>query len=194
MNPAAPFLILEEFLAPEEMRRVRAHALRQERIFRQSRVVPRSGTAPAENLAYRKSRVLFELGPLRALFSNRLLHHLDYVRERLGVAPFEVRHVETQMTASNDGDLFRVHNDSTDAKAPSREITFVYFFHKEPRPFSGGELRIYGEAPQSWTITPEQNSTVLFHASRRHEVLPVACPSGAFADSRFTLNGWVHRR
>ncbi|WP_333783600.1 hypothetical protein [Nostoc sp. 'Peltigera malacea cyanobiont' DB3992] len=26
-----------------------------------------------------------------------------------------------------------------------------------------------------------------------HEVLPVNCPSQAFGDSRFTINGWVRR-
>jgi Rps23 Pro-64 3,4-dihydroxylase Tpa1-like proline 4-hydroxylase len=84
----------------------------------------------------------------------------------------------------------------------SREVTFVYFFHREPRQFSGGELRIYDSAPENHshramasyrTIVPEQNQLVLFASGLSHEITPVECPSGKFADSRFTVNGWLHK-
>lgn len=33
---------------------------------------------------------------------------------------------------------------------------------------------------------------IIFFLSRyMHEVLPVKCPSRNFADSRFTINGWI---
>jgi Rps23 Pro-64 3,4-dihydroxylase Tpa1-like proline 4-hydroxylase len=38
-----------------------------------------------------------------------------------------------------------------------------------------------------------QNQIVFFPSETLHEVLPVECPSGEFADSRFTVNGWLHR-
>ena len=109
---------------------------------------------------------------------------------------------ESQLTASNDGDYFRVHNDNSQANWPSREITYVYFFHREPRAFSGGELVLYNSCEDSGVpepvaarkrITPEQNTIVFFNSSVLHEVTPVRCPSQRFADSRFTLNGWLHR-
>jgi SM-20-related protein len=34
---------------------------------------------------------------------------------------------------------------------------------------------------------------VVFPSRYLHEVLPVSCPSQTFADSRFTINGWVRR-
>jgi Rps23 Pro-64 3,4-dihydroxylase Tpa1-like proline 4-hydroxylase len=43
------------------------------------------------------------------------------------------------------------------------------------------------------TIVPQQNQAVFFLSSLAHEITPVECPSGAFADSRFTVNGWFHR-
>ena len=42
------------------------------------------------------------------------------------------------------------------------------------------------------TISPQQNDIVFFPCGCLHEVRPVACPTHAFADSRFTLNGWIH--
>ncbi|MBE9012911.1 2OG-Fe(II) oxygenase, partial [Pseudanabaenaceae cyanobacterium LEGE 13415] len=42
-------------------------------------------------------------------------------------------------------------------------------------------------------IQPINNSIIFFPSHFLHEVLPVSCPSRQFADSRFTLNGWIRR-
>jgi SM-20-related protein len=42
-------------------------------------------------------------------------------------------------------------------------------------------------------IVPQPNQIVFFPCSLLHEITPVECPSRAFADSRFTLNGWLHK-
>ena len=71
-----------------------------------------------------------------------------------------------------------------------------------PKQFSGGELRIYDSRRENdnyvptanyRTIVPEQNQLVLFASGLSHEITPVDCPSGQFADSRFTVNGWIHK-
>jgi Rps23 Pro-64 3,4-dihydroxylase Tpa1-like proline 4-hydroxylase len=76
----------------------------------------------------------------------------------------------------------------------------VYFLHGEPRRFSGGELRICQTrwidgrlTPADIKLPPQGDTLVLFPSLQAHEVLPVDVPSGAFADSRFTVNGWIHR-
>ena len=84
----------------------------------------------------------------------------------------------------------------------SRHLTFVYFLHREPRQFEGGELRIhdahleagrYVSEGSYQTVVPQQNQIVFFPCELLHEITPVNCPSGQFADSRFTLNGWLRR-
>jgi Rps23 Pro-64 3,4-dihydroxylase Tpa1-like proline 4-hydroxylase len=76
-------------------------------------------------------------------------------------------------------------------------LTFVYFFHREPRRFAGGELRLFDTAQTERVsakvehfklIYPLQNQVVFFPSSYVHEILPVICPSREFADSRFTVN------
>jgi Rps23 Pro-64 3,4-dihydroxylase Tpa1-like proline 4-hydroxylase len=78
----------------------------------------------------------------------------------------------------------------------------VYFFHREPRQFEGGELRIHDAHLQDagyvsdgsyQTIVPQQNQVVFFPCELMHEITPVKCGSQHFADSRFTLNGWLRR-
>jgi SM-20-related protein len=124
------------------------------------------------------------------------------VLERLGMEEFPIASVEAQITASNDGDFFRNHSDSGDGKVASRCLTFVYFFHHEPQRFEGGELRIHDSRREDdrdlatgsyQAIVPQQNQIVFFPSSVLHEITTVKCSSGLFADSRFTLNGWLHR-
>ena len=68
--------------------------------------------------------------------------------------------------------------------------------------FEGGELRIhdarleervYVSEGSYQTIVPQQNQIVLFPCQLMHEITPVKCFSRRFADSRFTLNGWLRR-
>jgi Rps23 Pro-64 3,4-dihydroxylase Tpa1-like proline 4-hydroxylase len=143
-----------------------------------------------------------DLGRHRELILARIQSALPLVLSRLGMEEFSVDHAETQITASNDGDFFKSHNDNGGPTTASRQLTFVYFFHREPRPFSGGDLRIYdsqgdgrpqisGRSYQS--IVPQQNQMVFFPCQLMHEITPVNCPSRLFADSRFTLNGWLHK-
>jgi hypothetical protein len=99
-----------------------------------------------------------------------------------------------------------VHQDNSSVEPVDitlREISYVYYFHSEPKAFTGGQLKLYNSengAVQSSkkrtakTITPRQNTLVLFPSSYDHEVLPVRCPSRKFVNSRFTVNGWIIRK
>jgi len=127
----------------------------------------------------RRARVLESLGNFDRLF-------LDSLKPQVCKLGLEFGRIELQITASNDGDYFRMHQDG--GPDDTREITFVYFLHGEPRRFSGGELRI-----RDSKVTPCGDTLVLFPSCSVHEVLPVQVASGAFADSRFTVNGWIHR-
>jgi len=78
-----------------------------------------------------------------------------------------------------------------------RVISAVYYFHRLPKLFSGGALRIYplaGREKSSAFVEIEAiNDTLVFFPSWfPHEVLPVACPTGQFEDSRFAINCWIY--
>lgn len=187
-------IIFEEFLSLQELNALTAYTQGRQADFKNSQVFDPG----QERESYRRSRVLMDAGQFHALFSERLLFYLPRILRALQCPTFEVSRVEAQITASNDGDYFHMHNDNTHANWPSRKVTFVYFFHREPRPFGGGELVLYesrqdGDAGEvRRRITPEQNSITFFQSSCLHEILPVHCPSRSFEDSRFTLNGWLH--
>jgi SM-20-related protein len=198
----ATFIVLEEFLVKQELDALLRFALECEGRFTPSRVMGTGSTEGRINLSCRRSRLLYHLGEFHNLISDRVRSFLPYVLDKLQHPPFAVASVETQLTATNDGEFFKPHSDNTSASLRARTVTFVYYFHQEPKKYSGGDLHIYDSEYRdgryiatgtSKTIVPRQNEIVFFPSFLVHEVLPVRVPSRAFADSRFTLNGWVHR-
>ncbi len=107
--------------------------------------------------------------------------------------------MEMQFTAHNDGDFYRAHRDYGEDGLEHRRLTFVYYFNRQPRAFTGGALALFDslsdgsafEAQAYSLVEPADNMLILFPSSFWHEVQRVNCASGAYADSRFTLNGWI---
>jgi SM-20-related protein len=194
-------LLLEEFFAPAELNLLWVYAIERQLQFAPSEVVSDDYGGRTDD-DFRRSRVLYDIAGIYPLIEERVLHHLPYVIEKLEMTPFDVREIELQVTASNDGEWFKPHCDSGHGPVATRELTFVYYCHREPRAFSGGLLRVFGlledgedpaAAANVLAITPAQNSVVFFPSKCLHEVTPVSNPSRQFEDSRLTYNGWVHR-
>ena len=150
---------------------------------------------------YRASRVCYRFAPFDELIGARVRHLMPKVCAALGL-PLPTGGIEVQLTAHQNGHYYRLHNDNGGDSLAHRGVSFVYYFHSQPKAFSGGELRLHDRQVQDGRlqsagshkdIQPLDNSLVFFNASELHEVLPVLSDSTAFADSRFTLNGWVAR-
>jgi SM-20-related protein len=193
-------VVLDEFLAPQELEELMRYALRHEPEFNNSEVIAPTGETGVKDYSHRRSRVLMELGAQEDVILGRIRQVLPLVLKQLEIDEFPVTRTEVQITASNDGDFFRAHCDDAQQLIASRRLTFVYFFHREPARFSGGELRLH-DSPRNndhigtgsyETIVPQQNQIVFFPCSTLHEITPVRCTSREFPDSRFTVNGWLH--
>ena len=197
--------IKQDFLPKRELRALTKYVLEHESEFTPSTVVSHEGPDSASDPSYRKSLVLYNLGEYTSMIKDRLLNLLPTALTTFDREAFPISHLDIQLTASNHGDFFKVHQDNSSEDPVDihrREISFVYYFHTEPKSFTGGQLKLYnsenGEVQQSkkqtaQTITPRQNTLVLFPSSYDHEVLPVRCPSRKFVSSRFTVNGWIIR-
>lgn len=119
-----------------------------------------------------------------------------------GLAPMlsSLAGLNWKMVAHGDGAFFTEHCDTVvDGRklAVSRIISAVYYFHRLPKSFSGGVLRIYPltgrEKSDAFVEVEPLNDTLVFFPSWfPHEVLPVSCPTGQFEDSRFAINCWVY--
>jgi len=198
----AQCVVLDEFLAPQELEDLMRFTLEHESDFSASTVVSPSAESGVVNYDHRRSRVLMDLAQHQDVMLERIKSVLPQVLDKLGMEEFSIADVEAQVTASNDGDFFHFHSDNGSERVAARYLTFVYFFHREPRQFEGGELRIHDSRLQDGVyvsedryqaIVPRQNQIVFFPCEMLHEITPVKCASQLFADSRFTLNGWLRR-
>lgn len=195
-------VVLDEFLSPQELEELTRFTMEHEADFQDSEIYSPSREKGVINDDFRRSRVLMELHEQQDIMLTRIKSVLPQVLERLGMEEFTIADVEAQITASNDGDFFHCHDDNGSEGVASRHLTFVYFFHREPRQFEGGELRIHDSHLQDTgyvsdgsyqAIVPQQNQIVFFPCELMHEITPVKCGSQLFGDSRFTLNGWLRR-
>ena len=141
-----------------------------------------------------------DLGKFSSLFEEHVRALLPELIDQLRVTPFIAGEIELELVAHNDGAHFALHGDLYTGQGSARGdrlLSAVYYFHRAPKAFSGGCLRLHriGARPGDTgvDIAPDQNSLVVFPSWAPHEVLTVHCPSGAFGDSRFAVNCWVYR-
>lgn len=147
----------------------------------------------------RSSLLLRDFGELRPELEARFAAVLDETVRVLRLSHFRLHSLELELVAHNDGAFYGEHIDTFTARPNAqsdRALTGVYYFHRDPRGFDGGDLRLHAIAPaadgiRSFTdIAPDLDLFVLFPSWVPHEVRKVSCPSGSFADSRFSLNCW----
>jgi SM-20-related protein len=178
---------IENFLAFSENQRF------LQTIYRNASRFEPSGTTTGEP-NYRKSLVFY---PPRGCFPALLKlikSCLPFVTRSLGKDSFAVQEVDMQVTAHNDNDFFKIHTDRGGGRTRKRAITFVYYLHRLPRPFTGGELILYPhQQKRGFAVEPSNNTIVFFRSEQEHAVRRVHCLSEKFEDGRFTINGWICR-
>jgi Rps23 Pro-64 3,4-dihydroxylase Tpa1-like proline 4-hydroxylase len=195
-GPMAPYLIEDGFLSGAELAELLDWSLANEARFKDARI----GDGRIDPRA-RIALTLRDLGPLAELFRERISAAVPGMIAGLRVTPFEISDIELQLAAHNDGAHFAFHAD-TYVGAPRSErgdrvLSGVYYFHREPKAFSGGDLTLHrflaNQGDAGIDIEPAQNRLVAFPSWAAHEVRPVSVPSRAFADSRFAVNCWIYR-
>lgn len=203
-GPMPPWHRYSGFLAEHEREGLLRWTLNQRERFKPSTVI-----GGIVNPDRRVSEKTGKLGPFREIFERKIGALLDDLFRRTGTRPFEPEYYELELVAHGDGAHFKPHTDipfgpgrkplgGDKSGTQDRLLSGVYYFHRAPKAFSGGALRLYrfggSEAPDDWVdVEPEQNSLVVFPTWATHEVLPISCPSKDFADSRFAVNVWLCR-
>jgi SM-20-related protein len=183
---------IRNFLPPEVYAALLPYVLEREAKFVGSSVL-------SNDPEYRKSTVLYQFPEYAQMFRSALRAAHGRICEAIDVPGFTIDHIECQLTATADRGYFKPHNDNS-AGVGHRKVTFVYYFHREPRPYNGGEIRFFGHNPLApdtgdarhmLELSPVQNAIIFFDASCYHEVRDVLCQTPGFANARFTVNGWV---
>jgi SM-20-related protein len=159
-----------------------------------------SPDGPRVDPNWRISMELSDLGPFNAELRAHVMPLADGLMRALHIDPFEPAGAELSLVAHGDGAFLTRHVDflRRGTATTMRMLSGVYYFHRRPKAFEGGALRLYEIVPRGRDtrhidVAPEHNSMAFFGAFVPHEVLPVRVPSGRFEDSRFAINFWIHR-
>ena len=113
---------------------------------------------------------------------------------------------ETQVSRYGNSDNYYNYHVDTFGNF-SRLITLVYYAHKEPKKYNGGEIvfsndlllepeldsdiaQISNNDQNKLVIEPKNNMLVVFSSFKPHSVLKTSSPEN-FQDGRFSANIWV---
>jgi SM-20-related protein len=186
------------WLGPEMVSRLLSFAQAQRDSFRASGISNDADREKRIDLTIRRSNKIKLVGDLRDKLQACARAVLPEMCRQLGSGLFEPGRFELEMVAHGDGAFFAEHSDRyARTQSNDRRISAVYYFHRIPKSFSGGLLRIYPLAGREKCkafveIEPVNDTLIYFPSWFPHEVLPVNCPSGEFDDSRFAINCWIH--
>ena len=194
----APFVRMTDFLAPGQCDRLMALA----RAGR-DRLAPAKVGAGSDARVDPAARMTFEADgrtrrEFRPWFLPKLRSVVPEVLARLRMEDGGRYRTELKMRVYPAGGYYWAHRDD----AMNRELSFVYFFHPEPRRFSGGDLLLYDADAETAAcpfkafsrIVPLRNSIVFFPSRAWHQVAPVTCDTEDFGSGRFVVNGHLEKR
>ena len=128
-------------------------------------------------------------------FEPRLRKLAEDASPRLGMRVLGAYRLDLKVRTYQTGEFYAAHSDFSEGDSTPREINYVYYLHRRPKSFSGGDLLLHdGAGVSSFTrLEPEDNSIVLFPSRCVHEVTKVECDPGDFGAGRFSLNGALYR-
>ena len=198
----APFVWMRNFLAPGECDRLLALGAARRECFTPAGVGDPSALRvdPGVRITLEADPRTMEEG--RPRIGPKIRSVLPDVLARLGMPGLDHWYsIDMGMRVYLGGGFYRAHSDSRSMGHRPRVLSFVYFFHREPRRFSGGDLLLYDTDVDTyaWTCTafsrivPLRNSIVFFPSACWHQVCPVQCETDDFGDGRWAVNGHVSR-
>jgi hypothetical protein len=168
-----PFVQVTDFLMPAEQARLLELTLAAEPGF-----APVPGAPSREVAAQLDADLAERIARRLGLLLPHVLPELDPGRRILAE--------DLELCAQRDGD--EVPGESARAATTSpEEITCTYFFHREPRPLSGGELRLR-KGENLHLVEPRNNAVMIYPTSALEEMTTLRCPTRAFGDSRFAIS------
>ena len=212
LAPLPPHLQLCGFLSDSEHKELLDWTLGNPHEFAPATITGKGGATGRIDPAQRIALVAPVPEPMVDRLNARFNDSFDEIAGAIGYSGPPPSSFEIQLAAHGDGAHYKPHLDVPlgekrkplgAAPGEDRVLSAVYYYHREPRGFSGGALRLHRFSadwdrtdadPSSYVdVQPLDNSLVAFPSWAMHEVRPVSCPSGRFEDYRFALNCWFCR-
>jgi len=212
LAPLPPYVQLRGFLSEGDHRELLGWTLDNAQEFAPATVKGNGGMTGRIDPAQRIALIAPVPDAMIDRLKARINDSFDEIAAAVGYSGPTPPSLEIQVAAHGDGAHYKPHLDVPlgekrtplgAAPGEDRVLSAVYYFHRQPKGFSGGALRLHRFSadwdrtdadPSSYVdVEPLDNSLVAFPSWAMHEVRPVSCPSGRFEDYRFALNCWFCR-
>ena len=175
----APFVLVPNALPAEVHKVLVGHVLAQEAEAKQQ---------PVDGIFQ------LNLFPLVQAMEEGFRVHVDKGRSKLNIP--ETSAVRFELFAIGDGKSMTWNNEADEIGS------LIYQFHKRPKAFTGGGIRLFdsrtdSDAHESSTFRDleiKDNSVLIMPEKVVSAGLPVHCPTRAFADGLFVLRGSIRHR
>ena len=189
-----PHRVFPGWLGDAEAESLLAYALAAEAWFVPTRLNDH-GTAHLDRIV-RQSCVLRDLGDFADPLRKKALALQSALETAFDMTHTPPNSTQIELVAHGDGAFYRPHIDTFTGdeymSGGRRRLTMVYYFHRLPRCFSGGQLRLFDlGGNQTIDIEPTHDSLLVFPSAARHEVEMISCPKAGFAGGRFAVNIWL---
>lgn len=211
---AGPFIVIDDFLPPEEAiywrdllieneaacrdagvgnRKLRANAMKSEEAER----AKIGNTDPNLRVTLRYTP---PKGPRRRAFKQLIQQNCLNWAKAMGIPAFDIGQIEISLNQLGHGGFFKVHSDGDGSQNPGvRQISYMLYLNQEPQKFTGGEFLLFDSNlsanefdRKSYTrIKPYHNRLVVVPAEFFHAVAPVKLQPDVFAHGRMGLTGHV---
>jgi Rps23 Pro-64 3,4-dihydroxylase Tpa1-like proline 4-hydroxylase len=211
--PLPTYAQIRNFLPADDHRALLQWVVEHEGRFRPAKLIGEEGSKGKLDPEFRTALTCRDFEEVRPMLEQRLRAALPELQQATGTTG-EAPSLELELAAHGDGAHYKAHVDISygagrrpvgAGPGEDRVLSAVYYFYREPKGFSGGELRLFrfdvrpsaagqAEADDHFDLEPLENSLVAFAPWVTHEVRNVHCPSGRFADYRFALNCWFCRK
>lgn len=190
----APFVRMTNFLASGECDRLLTLAIEDRERFTPAKVGP-GHILPEVRITEELEADGRTKAEIRSRIAPKLRSLVPEILTRLRMDGIGRYRIELGLRVYLDGGFYAIHRDNYHW----RKLSFVYFLHREPRQFSGGDLLLYDTSADTGAcstrgfsrIVPLRNSLVFFPSGCWHHVTLVQCGTDDFGDGRWVVNGHV---
>lgn len=129
--------------------------------------------------------------------TEKVIEILPSIFKSLGIQAFPVSHIPLSIINGFDGHTGIPHTDESGGRY---KISILYYLHKNPKEFKGGDLELYETDLKSTKgykevpfakINHEDNQLIIFPSEVYHGVTDVVMESDNFEDGRFVIVGFL---
>lgn len=184
----APFVLLESFLPEETNRRLLQIACANQTKFEPATV---GGTSYSPEL---RQQINLDNEEIKDLMKPAVVPALLQAWPKLvqNSPSSNPAYRGLTVTLTHNQQFGRIHRDDVGGKY---SVSCVYYFHQEPRAFTGGALLLYdtqqdGLEVQTRLFTqvkPNNNSVIFYPSHVYHQITSVSCEQNDFAKGRFAI-------